>query len=63
MREKNMKTIGLALFMTIGIATAAFAANLVKEVIQPNGDNMCYYDNGTILNVGNNHCPFTLPYN
>lgn len=56
-----MKAFAFALFM-IGAATApayAFTHYLVAQWYQ-GGDQMCRYDNGTVLNVGIRLCPLSI---
>lgn len=56
-----MKQIVLAAFVAVSFATAANAsgARLVREWIEK-GQQMCQYDNGTVLNVGGRRCPTSI---
>jgi hypothetical protein len=48
-----------ALIATILVtaATAAFAANLVGQIKQPNGSTVCVYSDGTSFVTTFNNCP------
>lgn len=53
------------LFGAIALATAtpAMSAGLMSFLVKEwyaNGDHMCQYDNGTVLNVGANLCPLSI---
>lgn len=51
-------------FMTF-LFTAAYSGNgvthfLVKRWLDKQGNNMCQYQNGTVLNTGSNTCPESI---
>ena len=56
-----MKRLFAALAVAAALASPAYAmiAFLVAEWIE-RGDQMCKYDNGTVLNVGLRLCPLSI---
>lgn len=58
-----MKAIRLILGAVASLAVSAPAHAATHYLVSSwfeNGSQMCKYDNGTVLNVGGNHCPSTI---
>lgn len=59
-----MKKILLLITLAMGFSSFSSASSMMsfleKEWISKNGDQMCKYENGTVLNVGSSICPLSV---
>jgi len=56
-----MKKITLCLaFFLVSNSAFAIVSFLTRQWINQNGDQMCDYDNGSVLNVGSRICPLSI---
>ena len=52
-------TVAIAALLISGAAQAQISSFLVRQYTQ-NGNTMCVYDNGTVLNMGYQLCPLSI---
>ena len=55
-----MKKLTLSIILALACGSAMAMTHFLVAQWFENGNQMCRYDNGTVLNVGVNLCPLTI---